>query len=106
MRLVLILVQETLVSVSSSMERLRSLQMTTVCVFVGLKIYKNRIKGKNREKCKNYVKIGILNSLGNRTTPSYVAFTDYGRLIGDAAKNQVCRNPNNTVFGKALVNSY
>ena len=35
---------------------------------------------------------------GNRTTPSYVAFTDTERLIGDAAKNQVAMNPNNTVF--------
>ncbi|VDO34176.1 unnamed protein product [Haemonchus placei] len=36
--------------------------------------------------------------LGNRTTPSYVAFTDTERLIGDAAKNQVAMNPHNTVF--------
>ncbi|CAN1343959.1 Heat shock 70 kDa protein [Linum perenne] len=35
---------------------------------------------------------------GNRTTPSYVAFTDTERLIGDAAKNQVAMNPHNTVF--------
>merc|ERR1712100_497894 len=35
---------------------------------------------------------------GNRTTPSYVAFTDSERLIGDAAKNQVARNPEHTVF--------
>ena len=35
---------------------------------------------------------------GNRTTPSYVAFTDTERLIGDAAKNQVAMNPNNTIF--------
>ncbi|KAJ3345023.1 70-kilodalton heat shock protein, partial [Allomyces javanicus] len=35
---------------------------------------------------------------GNRTTPSYVAFTDTERLIGDAAKNQVAMNPSNTVF--------
>ena len=33
---------------------------------------------------------------GNRTTPSYVAFTDTERLIGDAAKNQVAMNPSNT----------
>jgi L1 cell adhesion molecule like protein len=35
---------------------------------------------------------------GNRTMPSYVAFDDSGHLIGDAAKNQVCRNPGNTIF--------
>ncbi|XP_067932354.1 heat shock protein 70 B2-like [Watersipora subatra] len=40
----------------------------------------------------------IANSQGNRTTPSYVAFTDSERLIGDAAKNQVAMNPTNTVF--------
>nr|ANQ44718.1 heat shock protein 70 kDa [Procambarus clarkii] len=40
----------------------------------------------------------IANDQGNRTTPSYVAFTDAERLIGDAAKNQVAMNPNNTVF--------
>ena len=38
----------------------------------------------------------ILNSQGNRTTPSYVAFTDTERLIGDAAKNQTAMNPINT----------
>ena len=38
----------------------------------------------------------IANDQGNRTTPSYVAFTDTERLIGDAAKNQVARNPENT----------
>ncbi|XP_050386604.1 heat shock 70 kDa protein 4-like [Argentina anserina] len=40
----------------------------------------------------------IANEQGNRTTPSYVAFTDTERLIGDAAKNQVALNPVNTVF--------
>jgi len=40
----------------------------------------------------------IANNQGNRTTPSYVAFTDTERLIGDAAKNQVAMNPNNTIF--------
>ena len=38
------------------------------------------------------------NDQGNRTTPSYVGFTETERLIGDAAKNQVARNPRNTVF--------
>jgi len=40
----------------------------------------------------------IANDQGNRTTPSYVAFTDTERLIGDAAKNQVAMNPIHTVF--------
>jgi heat shock protein 1/8 len=40
----------------------------------------------------------IANDQGNRTTPSFVAFTDTERLIGDAAKNQVAMNPSNTVF--------
>lgn len=40
----------------------------------------------------------IANKWGNRTTPSYVAFTDTGVLIGDPAKNQIYRNPYNTVF--------
>ncbi|KAJ3353026.1 70-kilodalton heat shock protein [Entophlyctis luteolus] len=40
----------------------------------------------------------IANDQGNRTTPSYVAFSDSERLIGDAAKNQVAMNPLNTVF--------
>lgn len=35
---------------------------------------------------------------GNRTTPSYVAFSAEERLIGDAAKNQAAMNPKNTVF--------
>lgn len=41
----------------------------------------------------------IANDMGNRITPSYVAFTEEGeRLIGDAAKNQLTSNPKNTVF--------
>merc|ERR1712168_917848 len=40
----------------------------------------------------------IANDQGNRTTPSYVAFTDTERLIGDPAKNQVAINPSNTIF--------
>jgi len=40
----------------------------------------------------------IANDAGNRTTPSYVAFNESERLIGDAAKNQVAMNPANTVF--------
>jgi L1 cell adhesion molecule like protein len=40
----------------------------------------------------------VANDQGNRTTPSYVAFTDTERLIGDAAKNQAALNPENTVY--------
>ena len=41
----------------------------------------------------------ISNDQGNRITPSYVAFTETGeRLIGDAAKNQLTSNPENTIF--------
>jgi L1 cell adhesion molecule like protein len=40
----------------------------------------------------------IANEQGNRTTPSWVAFTDSERLIGDAAKTQAASNPKNTIF--------
>ncbi|KAI9127602.1 hypothetical protein K1719_000595 [Acacia pycnantha] len=40
----------------------------------------------------------IVNDQGNRTTPSYVAFTDTQSIAGDAAKNQVALNPTNTIF--------
>lgn len=40
----------------------------------------------------------LANDQGNRITPSYVAFTDNERLVGDAAKNQAAANPHNTVF--------
>ena len=40
----------------------------------------------------------IANDQGNRTTPSYVAFNETERLIGDAAKNQSSLNPTNTVY--------
>ena len=40
----------------------------------------------------------IANDQGNRTTPSYVSFTDSERLIGDGAKNQCAMNPENTTL--------
>ncbi|KAK3939099.1 putative glucose-regulated protein 78 of hsp70 family [Diplogelasinospora grovesii] len=40
----------------------------------------------------------LVNDQGNRITPSYVAFTDEERLVGDAAKNQAASNPYNTIF--------
>ena len=40
----------------------------------------------------------IPNDMGERTTPSYVACTENERLVGDAAKNQITRNPTKTVF--------
>ena len=56
---------------------------TTFCCF---SVYKN-----------NRIEV-IANDQGNRTTPSYVAFTDTEILVGDAAKNQVALNPRNTIF--------
>jgi len=41
----------------------------------------------------------MANDQGNRTTPSYVAFTDSERLVGEAAKNQAAMNPQHTLFG-------
>ena len=40
----------------------------------------------------------IANDQGNRTTPSYVAFNEEERLIGEPAKNQASLNPTNTIF--------
>lgn len=40
----------------------------------------------------------IANDQGNRTTPSYVSFTEEERIIGDGAKNSASSNPTNTVF--------
>ena len=40
----------------------------------------------------------VMNKQGYNTTPSYVAFKNDERLIGDSAKNQVARNPKNTIF--------
>ena len=40
----------------------------------------------------------IANDQGNRTTPSYVSFTEEERLIGDAAKSISSQNPKNTIF--------
>ncbi|KFA63583.1 hypothetical protein S40285_04115 [Stachybotrys chlorohalonatus IBT 40285] len=40
----------------------------------------------------------LVNDQGNRITPSYVAFTEDERLVGDSAKNQAAANPYNTIF--------
>ena len=48
---------------------------------------------------KNGVVEIIANDQGNRVTPSWVAFTDTERLIGEAAKNQAPQNPERTIFG-------
>ena len=48
----------------------------------------------------------ITNEQGNRMTPSYVAFTDNERLVGDAAKNHVARNSTNSIFGTLLLHTF
>ena len=45
----------------------------------------------------------LVNDQGHRITPSYVAFTEEERLVGDAAKNQAAANPTNTIFDIKLV---
>lgn len=45
----------------------------------------------------------LVNDQGHRITPSYVAFTEEERLVGDAAKNQAAANPKNTIFDIKLV---
>lgn len=45
----------------------------------------------------------IPNDQGNRTTPSFVAFTEVERLVGDSAKQQAAMNPSNTVYGELLL---
>jgi heat shock protein 5 len=47
----------------------------------------------------------LVNDQGNPITPSYVAFTDEGRLVGDAAKNQAAANPKQTIFNIGHVKS-
>ena len=44
----------------------------------------------------------IVNDQGSKTTPSSVAFTDTQTLVGDAALDQIIRNPANTIFGKPI----
>ncbi|PNX88914.1 heat shock protein 70 kDa [Trifolium pratense] len=44
----------------------------------------------------------IVNDQGNRITPSYVAFTDSQRMIGDSAFNMAACNPTNTVYGETF----
>lgn len=61
--------------------------------------YAHALAGTSSQAPKNYSNELKKNSKqGNRTTPSYVAFTNTERLIGDAAKSQVAMNPINTVF--------
>jgi molecular chaperone DnaK (HSP70) len=48
----------------------------------------------------------IANDQGNRTTPSYVSFSESERLIGDAAKNQVAMNPHNTYVHAVILSLY
>ena len=90
----------------------------TVCLAISIQASNVKNDDNNKEKdmgtvigidlgttysCVGVVKNGqveiIVNDQGNRITPSYVAFSSNGeRLIGDAAKNQLTSNPENTVF--------
>ena len=45
----------------------------------------------------------IVNDHGNRTTRSYVTFTETRRLVGDEAFNQIGRNPGNSIFGTEFI---
>ena len=66
---------------------MQALNLHYLFIFISVGVYKNK-----------RVEI-IANDQGNRITPSYVAFTEDGeRLIGDAAKNQLTSNPENTFF--------
>ena len=44
----------------------------------------------------------IPNEQGNKITPSCLAFNDSQVLVGEGAKNQIHRNPTNTIFGKSV----
>ena len=44
----------------------------------------------------------IPNEQGNKITPSCVAWNDTELLVGEGAKNQINRNPKNTIFGKLM----
>lgn len=48
----------------------------------------------------------LVNDQGNRITPSYVAFTDEERLVGDAAKNQYAANPKRTIYDIKYVSMF
>lgn len=70
-------------------------------------IYLNCLNGSREEANKCFSCVGVMqngkveilvNDQGNRITPSYVAFTDEERLVGDAAKNQYAANPTRTIF--------
>ena len=45
----------------------------------------------------------VANEHGSRTTPSVVAFTERERLIGEPARFQAGRNPDNTVYGETFL---
>jgi heat shock protein 5 len=56
----------------------------------------------DRSRCVGVMQKGkveiLVNDQGHRITPSYVAFTDEERLVGDAAKNQAAANPKRTIY--------
>jgi len=84
-----------------------------VALFCSSSVHAEESKGKVEPPCvgidlgTTYSVVGIWqkgevaiipNEMGNRITPSVVAFTDSERLIGDGAKNQIAENPANTIY--------
>ena len=92
MRNFLLLAVALMCVVLASSEQVKPLEGKTVGIDLGTtySCVGSYLKGKG-------VQI-IVNSLGKRITPSYVAFTENERLIGEAAKNQASANPTNTLY--------
>ncbi|KAM0943409.1 putative Heat shock protein 70 family [Dioscorea sansibarensis] len=97
----------TSLSLSLSLSLLQHIEAINTSQTLGAKAISDQKKGKaiGIDLGTTYPCVGVWlhrvrivpNEQGNRTTPSYVAFTDTERLVGDA-KNQIAMNPGNTVF--------
>jgi hypothetical protein len=73
---------------------------------MGIHLHTQEYTWRRHWSCVGVYRLGrleiITNEHGGRTTPSYVAFTDTERLVGDPAKNQAARNSTNTIFGECI----